>query len=335
MIPRSAGPDPGGADAPAHAVRIRDVTKYYRLGRRGPVRTAVDGVSLSIETGRWVALLGPNGSGKSTLLRQIATLERPDQGTVEVLGVNAAHSGGLREIRRGLGVVFQHPGLDGLLTVRENLMVQAALAGRRGGEARTRCEQVAREMGIADRLDDQVRTLSGGLARRCDLARALVNGPRLLLLDEPTVGLDIEARAAFMQLLESRTAGAAGLTIIMTTHLIDEAERAGKVVMMNAGRVVAMGTPAELRGELGARTLRCASCWAHELERAGMRVRIDGSEACAWGDAGEIEHAVRALLELGADFQLAAPTLSDVFRSVCGDELEHAERGAIPSGAAA
>jgi len=274
-------------------------------------RRALAGVTLRIEPGEFVALLGPNGAGKSTLLRLLAGLDRPDSGEVHA------------PPRARLGVVFQKPALDPLLSVRENLELQAALFGldRRG----SRAEHAARELTLSDRLNDRVGSLSGGLARRADLARALLTDPDLLLLDEPTTGLDHEARASFLEAIDARRGRSPNLTVILSTHLMDEAARADRVVLMNEGRVVADGAPDDLRAALGrGPVLRTQSEAAAHLERPGLELTERGRGVTATGDREAIESAAAALLAAGVPFEVAPPTLGDVYLARAGRSREGA-----------
>ncbi|MCA9309735.1 MAG: ABC transporter ATP-binding protein, partial [Phycisphaerales bacterium] len=170
------------AQDPEPAIALENVRRSYRQGETASRGPALDGVSLTVPSGSWLSLLGPNGSGKSTLLRILATLDRADEGTVRLLGHDPQRHPGA--IRSRLGVVFQHPGLDGLLTIRENLMLEASLGGLARREATSRMTELAEALDLSDRMSQRVATLSGGLARRADLARALMRAPDLLLLDE-------------------------------------------------------------------------------------------------------------------------------------------------------
>lgn len=321
------------SDAPnAPALEVRGIVRTYRGARGAPARRALDGLSLSVGAGEWVALLGPNGSGKSTLVRVLATLDRPDGGEVLALGRTLGHGGALGVYRRALGVVFQHPGLDKLLTVGENLGAQAALHGISGGARRAAIARVARLLQIEDRLGERVGRLSGGLARRCDLARALLPDPSLLILDEATVGLDHDARVGFMDLLASlrgRAEGRGAMTILMTTHLMDEAECADRVVMMHQGRVVLDGAPADLRARVGGLTIRCpasSDSAAHILGAAGLDARTQGAQRVARIDearSGAIVPSVAArLAEAGVPFEISPPTLGDAYLAATGASLE-------------
>ncbi|TVQ32858.1 MAG: ABC transporter ATP-binding protein [Phycisphaeraceae bacterium] len=308
-------------------IEVREARRIYRARgrRRGrtatPARVALDGVSLNVGAGEWLALLGPNGSGKSTLLRILATLDSPQSGAVRRFGVDAeSGSAALADVRRRLGVVFQSPGLDPLLTVRENLACQAALFGMRLDAGAEAIERIAAEAGVFDRMNDRVGALSGGLARRVDLARALLPSPELLLLDEPTTGLDHAARSGFMESLD-RLHSAGAVTIVMTTHLMDEAERADRVVMLAHGRIVGEGPPGELRRELGGAVARTSAEHRRLLEEAGLHVAPARDGVIGSGELEAVERAASALTRAGASFHIGPPTLGDVYLGLTGMAL--------------
>jgi ABC-2 type transport system ATP-binding protein len=328
--PASAAAPAVGLDSgpPPVAVVCRDVRRVYRSGamfkRRslGDDRAALDGLTFEAPAGRWTVLLGPNGSGKSTLLRLLATLDRADGGEISVLG--RALPAYAQEVRERIGVVFQRPGLDTMLTPRENLLLQAELHGMDRDEAEGRAASLAVELGFADRQRDRVGRLSGGLQRRVDLARALMTRPALLLLDEPTTGLDLDSRRAFLDLVAARIA-ADGMTALMTSHLIEEADRADLVVMMSAGRVAAAGAPSELRRSLGGTVVRAPREAADAIKASGLTLeRLTATEAIGTGDVGVIEHAAGLLVRDGVWFQVGPPTLADVFLARTGSPLSGA-----------
>ena len=231
----AAAPAPGANAAPV--LDARGVVKAY-----GP-RKALDGVDIGVGAGEFVALLGPNGAGKTTLFQLLTGLFVPDGGAIRIDG---------HDIRRdatpalaGLGVVFQQPTLDLDMTVSGNLRFHASLHGLAGGEARARIAETLRRMKLADRADDRSRALSGGQRRRVELARALIHRPKLLLMDEPTVGLDPASRRDLLdQALELRDRRA--MAILWATHLVDEAQQADRVVVLHRGKVIASGAPAAL-----------------------------------------------------------------------------------------
>lgn len=317
------------SEQPPIAVRASRLRRAFPGSRGRPARVALEALSLTVPVGEWVALLGPNGSGKSTLMRLLATADRPDDGTLEAFGDTvAAGAHAARRYRARLGVVFQSPGLDRLLTVRENLLAQAALHGLSGRDAADRIAHAARRLDLADRLDDRVGSLSGGLARRADLARALLHRPTLLLLDEPTAGLDHDARTRFLDTLAAlrREAADAGrpLTALMSTHLMDEAERADRVVMMHEGRIVADGAPAVLRASLGGSTVRSSdSASAPILERCGLSVSVapDGGIIGRSNDSDALAAAASGLALAGLPFEVSPPTLGDAYLAATGRPL--------------
>jgi ABC-type multidrug transport system ATPase subunit len=301
------------------AIHLEGLRKVYRT-RKGGRRVALDGVDLSARRGTWTALLGPNGSGKSTLLGILATALAPDGGSARVLGFDPAREA--VEIRRRLGVVFQSAALDDLLTARENLALQGSLVGLGGAESRARGASLAEALGFADRLGDRVGSLSGGLRRRVDLARALMGGPALVLLDEPETGLDLASRSGLLDLIAERRSMAPGATIVMTTHLMASAERADRVVMLSGGRVVADGEPGGLRRGLNERVIHAAPGEAGALRSAGLEVREVAGEAVGSGDASSMERAAAGLARSGAWFRVQPPTLGDVYLSLAGRPLE-------------
>jgi ABC-2 type transport system ATP-binding protein len=299
---------------------------YPRRGRQ-PAQAALRGIDLTVAPGQAVALLGPNGSGKSSLIRIIAGMLPPDQGEVRLFDrVSTA-------ARVLLSIVFQAPGLDRHLTVMENLRDQAALYGLRGREAHTRIEQELRLADLDDRRNSLVKTLSGGLARRVDLCRALLHRPALLMLDEPTAGLDPAARERFLGLLEQRRRSEE-ITVLLSTHLIDEADRCDRVVLMHEGRIVADGAPEELRGRLG---MRRVTVIGRELPAAARRLPEWKRGGGGWSaplpdNAAAAQEVVCALTAAGCSFSIAPPTLADVFEALTGARLEHDRSGAVTDG---
>jgi ABC-2 type transport system ATP-binding protein len=213
------------------AVEARGIR--YRYG----ARVALDGVDVAAAPGELVGLIGPNGSGKSTLFGVLAGLLRAEAGTVRIEGAP--------------GVVFQHPSLDRTLTVRENLAAAGRLHGLSGSRLRAAVADAVSAAGLEARADDRAATLSGGLQRRAELARALLHGPKVLLLDEPASALDPAARGEFWARLESLRRDRR-LAVIVATHDLEEADRCDRVSLLHEGRVAAEGTPAGLKASLGA-----------------------------------------------------------------------------------
>lgn len=296
------------------AIGVSGARRTFRP-RRAPARVALEGVSLQIEAGAWVALLGPNGSGKSTLLGALAGLVRLDAGSAQHRGRRA--------------VVFQSPGLDPLLSVRENLRLEGALHGLSRRESDRRAEDLAALLGLDDRAGDRVGRLSGGLARRADLARALVGAPDVMLLDEPSGGLDLTARRAFLDALE-RARAARPMTVLMSTHHMDEASRAQRVVMLAQGRVVADGPPEALVRRVGARVAHLrledgAIAVRDRLAALGWRAKVQGDRLIATlehADPAAEAGAVEAAAAAGARCVIGAPTLGDAYEALTGAALE-------------
>ncbi len=243
------------------AVELEGVEFAYRG------RPALRGVSFSVESGAMAALLGPNGGGKTTLFRILCTLLVPLRGTVRVLGADVREQP--FRIRREVGVVFQTATVDPELTVEENLRHQGHIYGLRGPLLRKRISELLERFGLMDRADQRVKRLSGGLQRRVDLARALLHRPRILLLDEPTVGLDPKAGREFWTLLAELNQE--GVTVLLTTHSLEEAERCRFLVILAEGRVVAEGSPAELKSRLGEEVVVIRS---GELEALAREVAV-------------------------------------------------------------
>lgn len=228
------------------AIDARDVTHRYGAN------VALDGLTLRVDAGEIFALLGPNGSGKSTLFRLLSTLARLQAGELRVFGRSVLQE--MAAVRGMLGVVFQAPSLDKHLTARENLQCQGALVGLHGQTLKERIARVAAQLGLSDRLETRVAELSGGLKRRVELAKGLLHKPKLLLMDEPSTGLDPSARLELWKALVDLQRDE-GVTIVLTTHLLEEADKADRIAIVDQGAIVAVGPPAALRSELGEQVL--------------------------------------------------------------------------------
>ncbi len=303
---------------PALAVRA--------LGHAYGEHRALGGLSLEVRPGELFGLLGPNGSGKTTLFRIITTLMPPSAGAATVFGHETAAAP--EAVRRSLGVVFQQPALDAELTVRENLRFHGALVGLGGRALDDRIGALLDGFGLADRADDRVKTLSGGLARRADLARGLLHRPPLLLLDEPTTGLDPTARRELWAAL-ARLRRDEGTTVVVATHLMEEAARCDRVAILDRGRLVALGTPDALEAELGDETLWLespdAGSLVHALEaRLGLASRRIGESVLVETDdaPGALAAVYAALPALVAAATVRRPTLDDVFAARTGRGFE-------------
>ncbi len=256
-------------NAPSEAATERAVVAAAALTKRFGPLVAVDDVDLTVEGGRIVGLLGPNGSGKTTLIRLLLGLLRPEAGRVEVLGRRVPDRSLLAEI----GYMPQSDGLYHELTVWENVRFFGDLYGCL---ARARAEEVLELVELADRRRSLVADLSGGMRRRLSLACALVHRPRLLVLDEPTVGVDPALRVAFWS--HFRSLAAAGTTILVSSHVMDEADRCDELVFMRAGRIIARGSGAELRAAAGTPDLEAAFLRFPGLDADGRPADGAGSE---------------------------------------------------------
>src|SRR5438067_1970087 len=223
-------------------ISVRDLVPRY------DDRAALTGVSFDVRPAELFGLLGPNGSGKTTLFRILSTLMVPVGGSAIILGHDAARDP--TQLRREIGVVFQAQSIDLKLTAAENLRHQGHLYGLRGSALRARIKEILQRVGLMDRARDRAETFSGGMQRRLELAKGLLHGPRVLLLDEPTTGLDPGARRDLWQYL-SILRDEEQVTVLVTTHLMEEAERCDRLAILNEGSLVALGTPAELKQEIG------------------------------------------------------------------------------------
>ncbi|MGD0455872.1 MAG: ATP-binding cassette domain-containing protein, partial [Solirubrobacteraceae bacterium] len=231
------------------AIDARDLIKTYP-----PDVRALDGLSVSVQAGTIFGLLGPNGAGKSTTVRILTTLTQPDSGSVRVAGMDVLADP--VAVRRTIGVVGQKHGADPEATGRENLVLQGEFHGISGGELRRRVAQSLARFGLEEAADRQAKTYSGGMQRRLDVAMGLLHRPRVLFLDEPTTGLDPEARAEMWREIE-RLAHEEQMTILLTTHYLEEADRlASQLAIVDRGRVVVEGPPEQLKSNLRGDTLQ-------------------------------------------------------------------------------
>lgn len=303
----------------------------YIVAARGLVKTygevrALDGLDLEVPAGQVLALLGPNGAGKTTLVRAIATLTRLDTGSLQVAG----HDVGTHpeQVRRAIGLAGQYAAVEPALTGRENLPMVARLFGHRRRDARAATERVLEQLGLTEAGDRLVRTYSGGMRRRLDLGASLVGSPRLLLLDEPTTGLDPRSRNELWAALEDLVAH--GTNVLLTTQYLEEADRlADLIAIIDHGKLVAHGTANELKDQAGRDVLdlqvddggdldRAAALLGGDatLDRTSRRITIGVS-----GGAQEMLTRARTLTDAGvsiADIALRRPTLDDVFLALTG-----------------
>lgn len=304
------------------AIVVSDVT--HRYGDR----VAVDQLSLTIDEGEIFVFLGPNGSGKTTLFRLLSTLIPLQAGEMSILGHRLSES--INAVRRQLGVVFQAPSLDKKLTVAENLHHQGRLYGLSVGELRERSQEMLAALGLSDRSGEIVEKLSGGMRRRVELAKGMLHRPRLLLLDEPSTGLDPGARADLWQYLHQLRGE--GVTIVLTTHLLEEAERADRIAIMHEGKLVALDTPTALQSSVGGDSITIRTENPEELAKGiGERFDcqptvLDGSVRLEQPDGHQwISRLVEAFPAEIQTVTLGKPTLEDVFIDRTGHQYLNGE----------
>ncbi len=293
------------------AIRLSDVR--YRYGEREAIR----GLSFEVNQGETFALLGPNGSGKTTLFRLLSTLAPLQQGQVTVFGHDLRTEPD--EVRALLGVVFQAPSLDKKLTVTENLLCHGRLYGIGGSELPARVDEMLDRLGLVDRAKESVESLSGGLRRRVELAKGLLHRPRLLLLDEPSTGLDPAARSDLWRYLH-QVSQDQGVTVLATTHILEEADRAARIAIMHQGELAALDTPANLQSSIGgdAITIRTADPvalaeainlqWPNTAAVVDSAVRLEEENGAEW--APRLFQAFGSQIE---ELTIGKPTLEDVF----------------------
>ena len=294
---------------------------HHRYGDREALR----GLGFTVPAGEIFALLGPNGGGKTTLVRIISTLMRPTSGQVVVCGDDVVRQPG--RVRHRLGVVFQAPALDVRLTGDENLTHQGHLYGLRGRPLAARIAEALERVGLGDRRRDLVRTLSGGLQRRAELAKALLHQPEVLVLDEPTTGLDPGARRDVWRHLLA-LGDRDGTTIVLTTHLMDEAARCDRVGIIHEGRLVAIGAPQALTDALGADVITIAAGDPAGLAtkvgaRFGVRVDVMDEQLRIERDRAHefVPEVVEAFPGEIDAVTFGKPTLEDVFMHYTGRRL--------------
>lgn len=313
------------------AIDANELVKIY-----SPDVRALDGLSLSVEAGTIFGLLGPNGAGKSTAVRVLTTLTQPNSGSARVAGIDIlADPVG---VRRTIGVVGQKHGADPEATGRENLVLQGEFHGIAGAPLRERIADSLERLGLADAADRQAKTYSGGMQRRLDVAMGLLHRPQVLFLDEPTTGLDPEARAEMWREIE-RLTGEEHMTILLTTHYLEEADRlASQLAIVDRGRIVVQGPPEQLKSDLqgdriqveladsqdtGARTAleRVSDLTDIKLEGRTLRARArDGGAAIPAVLAALDAHGVKA-----TSVTLARPSLEDVYLQHAGRAFHRAD----------
>ena len=309
-----------------YAIEAEDLVREFKKGPR-----AVDGIDLAVTTGEIYGFLGPNGAGKSTTVLMLTTLLPPTSGTARVGGFDVVHEG--PHVRQAIGAALQEAALDPLLTGREHLRLQASLQALPRETRAPRADELLERVGLTEAADRKVKGYSGGMKRRLDLALALVHRPRILFLDEPTTGLDIQSRTALWEEVR-RLARDEGVTVFLTTQYLEEADvLADRVGIIDHGHIVAEGTPDALKAEIGRPTVEAVPANDGDRERTeailsrfgepvpsgrGVAVRLRTG-------AADLAEVVRALDGEGvavSQLQLHQPSLDDVFLAKTGRSLE-------------
>ena len=306
------------------AIETKSLTKRF-----GDI-SAVDGIDLSIKEGETFALLGPNGAGKTTFISMLCTLVKPSSGTARVAGHDIVSQS--LAVRKNIGIVFQEPSVDDLLSGRENLQLHSMLYGVPRREIHGRIDAMLAIVGLSDRADGLVRTYSGGMRRRLEIARGLIHEPRILFLDEPTLGLDPASRRAvwgYLRDLRKR----AGTTIILTTHYMEEADSLSeRVAIIDHGRIRELGTPDELKRKVGGDVVLLKGDVGPEafagLEFVKEAVREDGSLRLTVADASRHLKALIDRCPVIEEVQVRRVTLEDVFLKFTGRQIRDEDGGA-------
>lgn len=310
-------------------IGISKLSHTYPGTRKSPPKEALKKISLDINAGEMVAFLGPNGSGKSTLLSILTTSLRPTCGSVRIGDFDLVRNP--HAARRNLGVVFQNPALDAKMKVSENLKASGLLYGIPRKQLKHRIESILREMDLCEWRDAAVETLSGGLARRVELAKALLPLPRLLILDEPTSGLDPVARQEFWATIESLRSRNS-LTVLVSTHLLDEAEGCDRVAILDRGNLLAFDRPGRLQCQVGSEVL---SIEGDDLENLREELReflhlegqlVDSALRLTLPDSISLDELRKRFKNRFKKLTLSHPSLDDVFVHFTGKHLSSEEQ---------
>ncbi|WP_112242077.1 ATP-binding cassette domain-containing protein [Kribbella monticola] len=325
----------GGGDL---AIEVTDLVKTYPAARKKPPVRALDGLTFDVPAGVVLGLLGPNGAGKSTAVKILTTLSRADSGTARVAGLDVVND--QQAVRLAIGYVPQKSSSDPMATGTENLVLSGRIYGLSKSDSVRRSAELLERFGLADAADRQVRTYSGGMQRKLDVALGLVHRPTVLFLDEPTTGLDPEARADLWTEVE-RLSAAEGLTVLLTTHYLEEADRlAAQLAIVDHGKVVASGSPEELKAELRGDSVQVELADATSANRVHsliselpgigeivvegnvLRARVDRGATAVPAVLGVLEEQEIAV----AAVTVARPTLDDVYLRYTGRTFRAAER---------
>ncbi len=301
-------------------IEVNDLRKAF-----GDVE-AVRGVSFSVAPGEVFGFLGPNGAGKTTTINMLCTLAKPTGGSATVAGHDVARE--RDDVRRHIGLVFQDPTVDGYLTAAQNLKLHAELYGVPSDLVAPRMQQVLQMVGLEDRRDAEVKTFSGGMRRRLEIARGLMHSPRVLFLDEPTIGLDPQTRASIWRYIHELREREE-ITIFMTTHYMDEAEFCDRIAIMDQGEIVALDTPAALKAQVGADRIKIETeddDAALEALRGYDATRSEGGIAFYVDNGAQFVPQLFAELEVPiTSVSVSRPSLDDVFMSFTGKTIRDAE----------
>ena len=310
----------------APAIAVRSLSKDF-----GDIH-AVKSVDFEVSAGEVFGFLGPNGAGKSTTINMLCTLLKPTSGSATVAGYDVVRQ--RDDVRRHIGLVFQDPTLDSYLTAAQNLRLHAELYGIRRSLVEPRMRQVMSMVGLWERRNTPVGTFSGGMRRRLEIARGLMHSPRVLFLDEPTIGLDPQTRRSIWEYIRELKAGEQ-ITIFMTTHYMDEAEWCDRIAIMDHGEIVALDAPQTLKEAVGKDRIMIhteddAATIAALSERFGISAQI-AEGAVTFGVAAGERFVPRLFSELGVPIRsvsVSRPTLDDVFLSYTGTTIRDAEEDA-------
>jgi ABC-2 type transport system ATP-binding protein len=316
-----------------NSIEAHALVREFKKGPR-----AVDGIDLRVDSGEIYGFLGPNGAGKSTTVHMLTTLLPPTAGTAKVAGFDVVKEG--PKVRKAIGAALQEAALDPFLTGREHLRLQTAMHGITGDERRRRTDELLARVGLTEAADRKVKGYSGGMKRRLDLALALVHRPRILFLDEPTTGLDIQSRTALWGEV-GRLAKDEGVTVFLTTQYLEEADvLADRVGIIDHGKIVAEGTPEQLKAEIACSTVEVVPADAGQRRAVASVLERFGEQTTGFGPGGvavqladsdgNLAEIVRALDSAGialSHLQVHEPTLDDVFLAKTGRHLEGSGEG--------